>query len=127
MLSKQECMVLLANLQLFDCSETIETVSLAGSYRLSQSTYKSKAKNFLFDYAKRSDELNSYSFDDYFNYQKGKSKTNQDIIPHYVGGSSIPIFSPTQEYPKSVLLLYKPWKKTLKLGTATFSKNLIIL
>jgi hypothetical protein len=40
-ISKQECMVLLASLDLYKCSEHIDTISLSGSYKLSNASYNS--------------------------------------------------------------------------------------
>ena len=31
------------------------------------------------------------------------------IIPHYLGGKSVPVYPPTDEYARSVIFLYKPW------------------
>ena len=50
-ISKQECMCHLAKLDLFLCSESIETVSISGEYRLCTSG-ESKS-SFLTKYAKR--------------------------------------------------------------------------
>ena len=53
------------------------------------------------------------SLDDYYFWWKSETKTQQknsvDVIPHYVGGSCVPVYPPTQAYARSILLIYKPW------------------
>jgi hypothetical protein len=53
---------------------------------------------------------------DFFLYQDRKKKRNYQkcSIPHFVGGSSQPRYPVTEEYARSSLLIYKPWKGTLK-------------
>jgi hypothetical protein len=110
MISKQENMVHLAGLDLHLCSETIEIVSISGSYRLSEDNHVSKANTVLKRYGSRKDNQ-EMSFDDYFNLSRNKNKKENKkiIIPHYVGGKCLPTFPPTKDYARSVLLLYKPW------------------
>jgi hypothetical protein len=108
--SKQECMVQVAGLDLFHCSETIDNQSIAGGYRLGNG---SSSKTFLERYAKRT-TMFELSLDDYFFWWKSQTKSRRknsvDVIPHYVGGSCVPIYPPTQAYARSVLLIYKPWR-----------------
>src|SRR5687767_12793456 len=68
-ISKQECMCHLAKLDLFLCSESIETVSISGQYRLCTS---GEAKySFLSKYAKRdSIKFNDKSLHQYFHCVK---------------------------------------------------------
>ena len=115
-ITKQECMCHLAQLDLFLCSETIETVSISGEYRLSTS----KGANYteLAKYAKRDKpEYIKMSLHQYFDYTKNhdpskQHKNHKYIIPHYVGARSAPIYPPTEAYAKSVLLLHVPWRYT---------------
>jgi GTPase SAR1 family protein len=108
MISKQENMVHLAGLDLHLCSETIETVSISGSYRLCEDSHVSKANSVLKRYGSRKDNFD-ISFDDYYNLSRNQNKNKKMIIPHYVGGKSLPMYPPTKDYARSVLLLYKPW------------------
>jgi len=115
-ISKQECMCHLAKLDLFLCSESIETVSISGEYRLS-TTGESKS-SFLVKYAKRDTaKWNDTSLHEYFHFTKNSessslSGSKKCIIPHYVGARSVPIYPPTQGYAKSILILHVPWKNT---------------
>jgi hypothetical protein len=108
MISKQESMVHLAGLDLHLCSETIETVSISGSYRLAEEGHVSKANSVLKRYASRKENI-QLSFDDYYDSWKNTVKYAKLVIPHYVGGKSLPMYPPTKDYARSVLLLYKPW------------------
>src|SRR5687767_8820906 len=106
-ISKQEFMCQLAKLDLFLCSEVIETVSISGEYCVSIS---GESKNtFLVKYVKRdTPESREMSFHKYFHYIKNTlpsrlSGNCKCIIPHYVGASSTPTYPVTEEYAKSVL------------------------
>lgn len=115
-ISKQECMCHLAKLDLFLCSESIETVSISGEYHLCTSD-ESKS-SFLAKYAKRdTTKFNNMSLHQYFHYTKNFAPSNSPnskrcIIPHYVGARSVPTYPPTEGYAKSVLILHVPWKNT---------------
>ena len=110
-MSKQECMVHLAQLPLFECSETIEVVSVSGSYRLDSSP--AKGSSFFHRYANRTQHL-EMSLHEYFLHEKSSTDylRSKNIIPYYVGGRCIPQFPPTEEYAKSVFIIYVPWHKT---------------
>ena len=109
-ISKQECMVQLAGLHLHLCSEVIQTVSISGSYRLSEDDIGCKGTSFFQKYKVRKD-LHHLSLDDYFHFVKNRNlgKGKREVIPHYVGGCSTPVFPATLQYARSVLLIYKPW------------------
>ncbi len=114
-ISKQECMCHLAKLDLFLCSESIETVSISGEYRLC--TFGEAKSCFLTKYAKRNTtKYNEMSLHQYFHYMKNSSLSRQYsnhkcIIPHY-GARSAPTFPITEGYAKSVLILHEPWNNT---------------
>ena len=115
-ISKQECMCHVAKLNLFMCSESIETVSISGEYRLC--TTGEAKYSFLTKYAKRDTAKWSHlSLHQYFhNIRKLKLLNNignqKCIIPHYVGARSVPTYPPTEGYAKSVLILHVPWNNT---------------
>src|ERR687890_2111746 len=98
-ISKQECMCHLVKLDLFLCSESIDTVSISGEYRLCTS---GEAKSsFLTKYAKRdTTKYNDMSLHQYFHYIKNFASSrlhsnHKCIIPHYVGAKSTPTFPVT--------------------------------
>src|SRR5687767_12979890 len=112
---KQECMCHLAKLPLYLCSESFETVSISGEYRLCTS---GEAKSsFLSKYANRDTDWSHMSLYQYFHFRKNSATSRQGynrkcIIPHFVGASSTPAYPPTEGYAKSVLILHVPWKNT---------------
>ena len=111
-ISKQECMCHLAKLDLYMCSESIETVSISGEYRLC--TSEASKYSFLSKYANR-DTFHDMSLHQYFYHDKNNTSSwsrssGKYIIPHYVGASSTPRYPPTEGYAKSVLILHVPWK-----------------
>ena len=111
-ISKQECMCHLAKLDLFLCSESIETVSISGEYCLC--TEGEAKSSFLSKYAKRdTPKCIGMSLYDYFHYIKNPessrlSRSHKIIRPHFVGARSVPTYPPTEGYAKSVLLLHVP-------------------
>jgi hypothetical protein len=112
MISKQESMVHLAGLDLHLCSETIQIVSISGCYRLTEDDkHVSKSNSIMKVYGSRQYNV-LMGFDDYYGLLKNKVRDTKLVIPHYVGGKSLPIFPPTRDYARSVLLLYKPWVGT---------------
>ena len=110
-ISKQECMCHLARLPLFSCSESFETVSILGEYRLCTS---GEAKtSFLTKYAKRdTTKYGHMSLHQYFHFIKNDAKIHKCIIPHYVGARSVPTYPLSEGYAKSVLILHVPWTNT---------------
>src|SRR5688572_12022804 len=70
-ISKQECMCQLAKLPLYLCSESFETVSISGEYRLCTS---GEAKSsFLSKYAKRDTDWSHMSLYQYFHFRKNSA------------------------------------------------------
>ena len=126
-ISKQECMCHLAKLDLFLCSEAIETVSISGQYRLCTSGQSNFS--FLTKYAQRDiSKYSNMSLHQYFAYiknntLKGAWNNKRYIIPHYVGARSSPTYPPTEGYAKSVLLLHVPWQE--KFDHKTQGRNYI--
>ena len=111
-ISKQECMVHVAQLPLLLCSDMLELVSISGSYKLSKEG-EGNAGSFLQSYARRKANLD-LSLDDYFHVWKSKQRRQKNapkVIPHYVGGSSYPVYPASLSYARSVLLIHKPWHR----------------
>ena len=112
MISKQEAMVQIGQLDLVHCSESIDTVSISGYYKLD--TGKS-ATTFLKQYATRQHQHKHLTLHQYFHLLKNKthdpSTKRATYIPHYVGANSHPQFPPTVPYACSIVLLHTPWIK----------------
>lgn len=108
-ISKQEAMILLSGLDLVKCSDVIETVSLSGSYRIS--TTSNTTNTIVNKYAKRDLDgpEGQMSLDQFYRHTRKRSSHERCMIPHYVGGRSVPVFPVTEGYARSILKIYKPW------------------
>jgi hypothetical protein len=115
-ISKQECMCHLAKLNLYLCSESIETVSISGEYRLQASGGANST--VLVKYAKREDtNCNEMSLHQYFHHLRNPPSSaihsnHKCVIPHYVGARTYQTYPPTEGYAKSVLIMHVPWRNT---------------
>jgi len=99
-------MVLLAGLDLVICSEVIETVSISGQYRLQDGA----SQMFFRRYDKRPSKFYHLTLDGYFDEMKNKNGNRPKlIVPHYVGGSSQPVYPATEGYARAMLTIHKPW------------------
>jgi hypothetical protein len=107
-ISKQECMCHLAGLNLVLCSESIESVSISGTYKLG--TENQAKATLLSKYANRDSTEKDMTLHQYFFFTKQKStQLRKPAIPHYVGGRSFPTYPVTEGYAKSVLTCHVPW------------------
>lgn len=105
MISKQEAMVLTVGLDLCITTDQFTTISLSGSYRLGNTaTYTNKFYN---EYAHRVACFRHMSMDDYFYH------TNMftNVVPHYVGAKMQPVWPPTFEFARSMLIVFTPWHR----------------
>lgn len=111
-ISKQEASVILAELDMFTCSETIESVSISNSKLLKLNDKESNNNStFIKKYSKRPSKYNEISLYEYFHLTKKATAAKKDIVPHFVGISGTPKFPATETYARHVLTVYKPWRK----------------
>ena len=114
LISRQEAMVLLSDLDLFTCSETIENVSISKSVRIRKdaTTPKSNYKKFIDEYEDRPNEFDNYSLEQYFNYDQSTKvkKGKKLVIPNFVGVNGYPMFPLTYGYARHILIVNKPWR-----------------
>ncbi len=99
--------MLLGNMPLVSCTETIETVSISGSYQLGEST-----NNTILQHYRKCNTNYNLSLHQFFHKIKNdnpRKKEESFFIPHYVGGSSQPVYPPTIGYANAILLIHKPW------------------
>ena len=124
--SKQECMVHLNQMPLYQCSEIIQTVSISGAYRIDPRN--SKGQSFYDQYSKRTVEHYGKSMDEYFHFKKNNNN-NKTVIPHFVGGKNTPCYPPTESYAKSTMITYFPWHGKFEIEGRNFIEefNKIIL
>jgi PIF1-like helicase len=121
LISKQEAMVQLAGLDLWRCSESIQTVSISQSYKLRKEYVSANEGGPYRQYANRLKKaspteeslLKQMTFNQYFTFKKQtKSQSKNEVIPHYVGGKCIPTWPITFEYARSILVIHSPWANT---------------
>lgn len=109
MISKQEAMVLLAELDLFTCTESIASVSISNSQKIRGSEEKEVNKSFLNQYKDRDLKYKDLSLYDYFYATKQPKNLTKTVIPHFVGVSGTPQFPVTETYARHILTVYRPW------------------
>jgi hypothetical protein len=109
-ISKQECMVLLHDLDLMYCTDKFEHINISG-LALSK-TINGKTKNIIQQYKKRQNNYHELSLHQFFHnqhkQQPGISKDNW-VIPHYLGLSTKAIFPVNIYYAKATFIIHKPW------------------
>ena len=119
LISKQEAVVLLGGLDLFDCTDTIESVSISNSKVVRSGKTETKKDNdtttFVARYKTRPSSLESLSLYEYFHHTKnGEDKrgkgNKKTVIPNFVGVNGTPRFPVTESYARHVLVAYKPWR-----------------
>ena len=112
LISKQESVVLMGELDLFTCTETVETVSISNSKRIrTNGNGSTDSNNYVNEYMNRPEECALLSMYRYFVETKNYAKTagQKQVIPHFVGISGKPSYPPTEDYAKYVLVVHKPW------------------
>lgn len=113
LISKQESDVLLGNLDLTLCSETIESVSISNTKRLKLENEKEKKDPILSQYEARSSDMENMCLNDFYHHIKNKEKNNDDrkfCIPHFVGINGSPVYPVSHDYAKQSLVVYRPWR-----------------
>lgn len=123
LVSRQEAVVMCAELPFTLCSETIETVSISNSKRLRQAGDDGDNKTFVEEYTRRPNQHMYMSLHEYFNFKKNLSRHHSDyddfvpgsgakgktIIPHFCGLRGYPTYPLTAEYSHHSLIVYRPW------------------
>jgi hypothetical protein len=113
-ISKQEATVLLAELDLFTCTETVESVSISNGKRISisdEDKNSSPKKTFINLYSNRPVEHELLSLHQYFHLVKNSDPTRRMIIPNFVGVSGTPCYPVSEQYARHTLIVHRPWRK----------------
>lgn len=112
LISKQEAVVLLAELPLTLCTESIESVSISNSVRLRRREDKETDKTFVKAYVKRASHHESMNMSEYYHLYKNSTEANgKYYIPNFVGVNGTPMFPVTEAYARHTLIVYKPWRQ----------------
>ena len=108
--SKQECMVLLTEITLVQCSENINTINISNSKMLKQTINKSDNMSVISIVEKNE---NDHSFAQFLheNLLTTDKDGKETVIPHYVGLNCRPTYPITIDYARSTLIINKPWRK----------------
>lgn len=110
--SKQECMVMLVDLDLVLCSETIENMSISTAMSVrafEEGNTALKKGNFRKEYRQRKGENNLSLHQYYMKYRSG-TVNGKEKIPHYVGVYGQPTYPVNEAYARKVLTIHKPWR-----------------
>lgn len=111
-ISKQEASVLLADLDMFTCTETIESVSISNSQLLKLNDKQATNNTtFIKKYMDRPKQYNDLSLYQYYHLTKCSTASKKDLVPHFVGISGTPKYPVTETYARHVLTVYRPWRK----------------
>lgn len=114
-ISKQEAMVLLADLPLTSCTDVSECVTINNSTALKETGEKNTDKRFVTEYSKRLPDYESMTLYDYFLFTKNDGlqgkRGNKYIIPNFIGYSGVPRFPVTESYARHTIIVYTPWRK----------------
>ena len=116
-ISKQEANVLLADLDLTICTETIENVSISDSrvLKASSTAPSNNNKSFIALYKIRPTAYNDWSLHQYFYRMKNADRVDNPgqklIIPNFVGVNGTPKFPVTDDYARHTLIVHRPWRE----------------
>ena len=113
LISKQEAVVLLGELDLCYCTETIESVSISNSKRVTTNDSSRGSGTIVARYKKRKKELEMLSLYEFYHLTKnnGNKGAKNAKIPNFVGVNGTPKFPVTSDYAKNVLIIHKPWRE----------------
>ena len=111
-ISKQEAVLLLAEMPLTLCTESIESVSISNSKRLRSREDKDTDKTFVTAYAHRDTQHETMNMSDYYHLYKNSTGTKgKYFIPNFVGVNGTPTFPVTESYARHTLIVYQPWRQ----------------
>lgn len=111
MISKQESMVLLGDLDLTLCTETIENVSISRSKRLRKTEERETNTSHVTKYTNRSALYENMNMAEYYNITNNTDPNAKLMIPNFVGVNGSAVFPVTENYARHVLIAYRPWRE----------------
>ena len=117
LISKQETMVLLLDLNLVLCSDRFDLINISST---SVVAAKTNQKSFLSEYKFRKNQR-TLTLHQYYHFKKDQdSSRTKDLwyIPVYTGINTKPRYPPEFGYAKAQLLIHSPW-----IGSFEFNKD----
>ena len=114
--SKQEASVLLADLPLVESTETIESVSISNSKRVSacEADKHTTGKTIIDECKKRHSSLESMSLHQHFHCTRNTQKAKhgkKTIMANFVGVNGTPTYPVTESYARHTLIVHRPWRE----------------
>ena len=114
LISKQEAMVLLTELPLVTCTESIESISINNSKTLKLEGESKSDQRLVTRYSKRPEWMSPMSLYDYFiyTYNEDPNRKNKKkyTIPNFCGISGTPKFPVTEGYARHSIIVHMPWR-----------------
>lgn len=111
LISKQECCVLLGQMDLVNCSERIKCISLSGGKRIKIQEKDQKDKTFIEEYITRPQDEENLSVHEFYMKHKHVLADGSVQIPHYVGIKGKPTYPIEEPYARAVCLIHIPWRR----------------
>lgn len=109
-ISKQEACVLLGDLDLTYCTETIMNVSISNTVNVTADGASKGTKSFVKEYKTREAALEALTLHQFFLARKaGRGK--KVIFPNFVGVNGTPKYPVTDDYARHTLIVHKPWRE----------------
>lgn len=109
-------MVLLADLPLTDCTESIQTTNINNSKELKRAGESVTDNRIPSQYAKRHVNEESWSMYKWFIEHKNEDKIRKTrkgckyLIPNFIGSNGTPVFPISDSYARYTLIVHKPWR-----------------
>ena len=129
-ISKQESMVLLLNLNLVKCTDVFTNVSTNGRVRIALNRKNRKNKDIQDSYAERclaDPLLRTITLHQFFhrryNQTPGMKKTCWNI-PIYKGSAVKPVYPPSRKYAESMFYLHRPWHRKFYFADTNWRNDL---
>ena len=129
-ISKQEAMVLLADLPLVECTETIDSVSINNTKKLRTDSESPNDRRFITLYQNRPPGDETLSPYQYFikvkNDGRAITPSRPYIIPNFVGMASTPRFPVTDGCARHTIIVHTHWRKHPQLNNWIVAFNRFI-
>lgn len=108
-ISKQEACVLLADLDLVCCTESIQNISISNTKCVTTDGTAKGTKTLIKKYSDRPAAMELESLHKYFLREK-RGHGKKPIFPNFVGVNGTPKYPVTDDYARHTLIVHKPWR-----------------
>ena len=101
--------MILGDLDLCTCTETIMNVSISNGAQLSKEQPAKKKLTFVQEYMARPEAMELLSLHQYFHLTKNEAGKRL-IFPNFVGINGTPCYPVSIEYARQTLIVHRPWR-----------------